>query len=190
MKKMWQVGLAFVLGLLLGTAPFVDAQITAGTVRIRTSSDQSIVLGQGTMAASLPVAIASNQSAVPVNLNQYGGTSTTLGQKAMTASIPVVLSSDQSAVSTVPGALTSIVTGQQADTATAVALPTNTAKRVCFKVLAAGTQTVYFGPTGVTIATGQELQAGDSWCGTLDNSNRVFVIAASTGSTVAFDVLN
>ncbi|NCX94689.1 MAG: hypothetical protein EBX40_08435, partial [Gammaproteobacteria bacterium] len=51
--------------------------------------------------ASMPVVLASDQSAVSTNINQYGGTSTTLGQKAMTASMPVVISSDQSNVNTI-----------------------------------------------------------------------------------------
>lgn len=63
--------------------------------------------GQKAMAASTPVVIASDQSAVatsitagnfpdnePFNLAQYGGSATTLGQKASSASVPTVLSSD------------------------------------------------------------------------------------------------
>lgn len=66
--------------------------------------------GQKAMAASTPVVIASDQSAVPVsgtvttvppanaseNLNQVGGAAITLGQKTMAASVPVVLASDES----------------------------------------------------------------------------------------------
>lgn len=51
--------------------------------------------GQKTMANSMPVVIASDQSDVGVNIDKYGGTATTLGQKAMTASIPVAIASDQ-----------------------------------------------------------------------------------------------
>ena len=87
-------------------------------------------------------------------------------------------------------ALTTITTGQQAVTATATVLPTVTAERVCIKVLTGGTQTVYFGPSGVTTTTGQELSPGDAWCGKVSNLNKIFVIAGSTGSTVAYDVLN
>jgi hypothetical protein len=83
---------------------------------------------------------------------------------------------------------TSLVTFQQSVTASAVALSSNTAKRVCLKVKDGGTQTVYFGPSGVTTATGQELLPGESYCTTLDNANRIYVIAAGTGSTVAVNV--
>ena len=91
---------------------------------------------------------------------------------------------------TVPAALTSIATGQQAVTATATVLPTSAGKQVCLKVLIAGTQVVYYGPTVVTTATGMELSAGDATCLSLDNANRIFVIAAGTGSSVAWQELN
>lgn len=123
-------------------------------------------IGQQTMANSIPVAIASNQSAVPV--------------------------SGTVAVSSVPVAtpLTSIVTGQQAVTAIATALPSNTGKIVCIRIIDTGTQTVSFGPTGVTTATGQQLIPGEGACRPLDNSNRIFVIAGGVGSTIGFEVYN
>lgn len=139
----------------------------------------------------LPVRIGDGTAFIaPLAEGTFTGRINTQGQKTMAASTPVVIASDQSAISTTPGALTSIVTGQQAATATAAVLPTNTAKRVCLKVIIGGTQTVAFGPSTVTTANGQVLEPGDAWCGTLDNSNRIFIIASSTGSTVAFDVLN
>lgn len=68
--------------------------------------------GQKAMAASIPVVLASDQSAVPVsgtvtttppanastNLAQVGGSAISEGQKAMAASLPIVIASDQSAV--------------------------------------------------------------------------------------------
>ena len=86
--------------------------------------------------------------------------------------------------------LTSIATGQQAVTTSAVALPSTAGKVVCVKVKDGGTQTVYYGPTGITTSTGMELLVGESICRSLDNSNRIFVIAGGTGSTVSFEVLN
>lgn len=126
----------------------------------------------------------------PLAEGTFTGRINTQGQKTMAASTPVVIASDQSAISTTPGALTSLVTGQQAVTATAAVLPTNTAKEVCLKVLIAGTQDVFFGPSTVTTSNGQQLAAGDSVCMAISNSNLVYVIAASTGSTVGFHVLN
>ncbi len=54
--------------------------------------------GQQTMANSIPVVIASNQSPVSENVAQWGGVNTSLGQAAMAASVPVVLANNQSAV--------------------------------------------------------------------------------------------
>lgn len=186
------------LGFILG--PWIaEGQFVAGSVNIsRWLNSTAPTVGQKAMASSVPMVIASDQSSVPVtplanssvNVNQYGGVATTLGQKVMASSVPVVVSSDQSSIPTTQGALTSIVTGQQAVTATAAVLPTNTAKRLCIRVIPDGTQDVFFGPSTVTTANGQVIAPGDGWCGNLDNSNRVFVIAASTGSTIAFDVLN
>lgn len=99
---------------------------------------------------------------------------------------PVKIST-QSAVSITPS--TSLATGWQAATLSAVVLPTSSAKSVCLKVLVAGSQKVYFGPSGVTATTGQELSPGDSWCGSLDNVNRVYIISTVTGSTVAYSAL-
>jgi hypothetical protein len=67
------------------------------------------LIGQQTMVGSLPVVIASDQTAVPVsgtvttsppnnastNLTQVGGSSISLGQKVDAASLPVVLPADQ-----------------------------------------------------------------------------------------------
>ena len=139
----------------------------------------------------LPIRVTDGTAFVaPLAEGTFTGRINTQGQKTMATSTPVVIASDQSSISTTPGALTSIAAFQQAVTATAAVLPTNTAKRVCIKVGIGGTQTVYFGPSTVTTANGQVLEAGDAWCGTLDNSNRIYVVAASTGSTVFGDVLN
>lgn len=64
-----------------------------------TGSDVVITgpLGQAVMAASIPVVIASNQSAVPVSATQLPAA---LGQTTMAASLPVTLASNQSAITT------------------------------------------------------------------------------------------
>lgn len=69
-------------------------------------------VGQAASAASLPVVLASDQSAVPVsgtvtttppanastNVTEIGGAALALGQAAKSASVPVALASDQGAV--------------------------------------------------------------------------------------------
>jgi hypothetical protein len=89
-----------------------------------------------------------------------------------------------------PAGLTSLTTGQLAVTASVQQLPTNSAKLVCLKVLDGGTQNVKFGPTGVATTTGQELVPGEGACRPADNTNRIFVIAGGTGSTVAWEAWN
>lgn len=72
----------------------VDAPV--GTpVFVRLSDGTVALLGQKTMAGSLPVAIASDQGNLPENLAAVGGTSVSLGSKVSASSIPVVVASDQ-----------------------------------------------------------------------------------------------
>lgn len=88
--------------------PATSAGGSSANVNLIQVGGSSISLGQKTMANSIPVVIASDQSALPisvtpsgtqdVNLIKVGGTSLTLGQTTMSASIPVVLPSDQSAI--------------------------------------------------------------------------------------------
>lgn len=58
----------------------------------------TISLGQTVAASSLPVTIASNQGAVPVNLGQVGAASIALGAAIAANSVPVVIATNQNAV--------------------------------------------------------------------------------------------
>lgn len=166
------------------------AQMAAGLINAKQNGTWNVGLSTGSNTIGAVNQGTANATPWNENISQWGGTGTTLGQKTMSASVPVVISSDQSTISTTQGALTSIATGQQAVTTSAAALPSAAGKRVCLKVLVAGSQTVYFGASAVTTSTGQELSPGDATCLPLDNANRVYVIAAATGSTVAYDVEN
>jgi hypothetical protein len=78
-------------------------------------------LGQAAMAASLPVVLPSNQSAVPisgnltgnqaVNLAQVGGSALALGQAAKASSVPVALPSDAKVKNTIQGSQITALTG-------------------------------------------------------------------------------
>lgn len=76
----------------------ITTPLSSGTqaVNLTEVNGSAIALGQTTMAASLPVALASNQSNVPENLTQVGGSAIALGQTTMAASLPVALASNQS----------------------------------------------------------------------------------------------
>ena len=88
-------------------------------------------------------------------------------------------------VNTQPAGFASVVAFQQAVTASAVVLATNAVHGFCVKALAANSITVYVGPSGVSTATGYPLAAGDSICYQASNTNLAFIIASSTGASVA-----
>lgn len=78
---------------------------TAGNASLSSIDSKLNSLGQEPMAASMPVAIASDQSILSVadsaaeaSLTSIDGKLNSLGQKAMAASMPVVIASDQSPV--------------------------------------------------------------------------------------------
>lgn len=145
------------------------------------------------------------------NLDQVGGSAVTLGSKTSANSIPVVVASDQGAIAVsqsgtwtvqpgntanttpwlvVEGGGTLAATNQQAVTASAVALASQAAKGVCVQALLANQIDVFVGASGVTTSTGYPLTPGSSWCGNLSNVNQVFVIASTTGASVAWTAQN
>lgn len=192
----------------LSAPPMAHAQIAAGTVNAKQSGAWNLTNISGTI--SLPTGAATETSlaklTIPLGTALGANTQALVGGSVLTAAptyttgqiSPLSLTTggllrvDASGVSvpTTVTAFTTIATGQQAVTGTAAVLPTVSASRVCIKVLTGGTQIVYFGITGVSTSTGQELSPGDAWCGALSNVNKLFVIAATTGSTVAYDALN
>jgi hypothetical protein len=83
------------------------------------------------------------------------------------------------------GRSVAVISFQQAVTASAATLPSNSGiHSFCVKNEIGSTQTVYVGPAGVTITTGDELAPGDWRCYAADNTNRLSVVAAATGATV------
>lgn len=138
--------------------------------------------GQATMANSAPVVISSNQSTIPVSLATAPTTPVT-GTFYQTTQ-PVSLASAPT-TPTQPTGFGSLVEFQQAVTASAVALATNSTHNFCVKALPTNALTVYVGGSGETTSTGYPLQAGDWICFQLSNSNLVYVIASATGSSVA-----
>ena len=193
--------IAVMVGLLAGGS-LLQAQMVAGTVMAKQSGTWTVQHGNtanttawlvtgtgGTFPVSGTLTGVTTVATV-TNLSQMGGVAISMNSGVRDTGTQRVTIATNDVVPVVAGALTSITTGQQAVTASAVVLPTVTAKRVCLKILIAGTQVAYFGPAGVAVATGQELSPGDAWCGGLDNLNRVYVIAAATGSTIAWAVEN
>jgi len=82
---------------------------------------------------------------------------------------------------------TSILAGQQAVTATAAALASNSLTRgLCVQALSTNTISVFVGPSGVTTSTGIELPPKASYCPALSNSNELYVVASTTGASVTW----
>lgn len=87
----------------------VSASGSATDVNIHDSLGNNITNGQKTMANSVPVVIASDQSTLPVtftpsgtqdvNVAEFGGSTVTLGQNTLVNSIPVAIASNQSSLS-------------------------------------------------------------------------------------------
>lgn len=80
----------------------------------------------------------------------------------------------------------SIVSGQQAVTATAAALPSNTVRRATVKALMGNSIAVYVGPSGVLTSDGYELAPNESVTLDVSNTNLIFVVASTTGASVCF----
>ena len=88
-----------------------------------------------------------------------------------------------------------LATGQQAVTTSAVALPSVSAGagdgiEVILSALKANAASVFYGPAGVTDATGAELPPGASVKFRISNLDLIFVIAAATGNSVSWAVTN
>jgi len=156
---------------------------------------------------ALPGLALAQGGAGTVNVRQFQFTqgSTTAGQTgglilgAVTTGAPTYTTAQSSPLSldTAGNLRTNCITGcaaptpntafgnfQTTVTTSAAALATNTSKKYCSKSIAANTAVVYLGITGVTTATGYELNPGDVLCMTLSNTNIVFAIAASGSQTL------
>lgn len=84
--------------LPLPTGAATSALQTTSNTSLATIATNTPTVGQKTMAGSVPVAIASDQGDLGVNIDKYGGTATTLGSKVSASSMPVVIASDQADV--------------------------------------------------------------------------------------------
>jgi len=85
--------------------------------------------------------------------------------------------------------LDNLVTGQQAVTGTAAALADQPALVVILKALKANSISVFYGPAGVSITTGNELAPGESHLVSVSNLKLISVIAATTGVSVCWTAL-
>ena len=124
-----------------------------------------------------------------------GLTITTIASSAPDTSIVTVgldpaqpLPAGTNAIGTVLGPLPAApITGQQIVTGTATALPANGLQNgLIVTALPANAGTVYVGPTGVTIATGYPLGAGQSMSFAVANASGISIIGSVAGDKIAF----
>lgn len=88
---------------------------------------------------------------------------------------------------TLPAPPTTVLSGQQAVTASAVALASHALTRgICVTALSTNSISVFVGPSGVTTSTGIELVAKAGYCVAVANSNAIYVIASTTGASVTW----
>jgi hypothetical protein len=128
-------------------------------------SATDLAFGQGTMAASLPVAIASNQTAVPVS-----GPATNTELRA--TPLPV----DQAMAGTVAVARATITTSSTQIVAAR-------AGRHRLIVKNTGANPIFIGPTGVTTANGWSLAAGQTL--EMETTAALFGVVAASTETAA-----
>lgn len=85
------------------------------------------------------------------------------------------------------GLPSSVISGQQAITGSAVALPSNALMNgFLLESLSTNSISIFWGPTGITTSTGVELLPGGSIFIPVSNTNAVYVVASTTGTTVTF----
>lgn len=144
-------------------------------------SAADLAFGQGAMAASLPVAIASNQSAVPVSAASAAIASGAVASGAVAAGAFALGSI------TVP---TAIVHGQTAVTTagTEVALGSSTTlySGVRIKALHGNTGWIYVGANPVTSTTGFVLDAGEEVFLEVANLATVYIDSSVNGEGVSY----
>lgn len=86
-------------------APNAEATETVVVSNLEAVGGDAIALGQTTASASLPVTMASDQTALPANITKVGDAAIALGSATSAASIPVVIASDQAPLEVVATAV-------------------------------------------------------------------------------------
>lgn len=140
-------------------------------------TSQPVAIGTGTPSGNAPA----------VNASIYVGVAPVSGTAPVPISATTAANSNTNAITVTVSLPTAILSGQQAVTASATALATNTlAKGIVVEAKSTNAISVYVGATGVTTSTGLELPPGASATFQVTNSNAIFVVAATTGATVTW----
>lgn len=184
------------------TLAAIDAKLGAtlsvsGTVSISGSVAVTGTFWQATQpvsVASLPLpasaATSAKQDTGNTSLGNIDTKTPSLGQAAMASSSPVVIASDQSTVpmqSTIAG---TVRNGQVTVAASGSEQPLSGSsvpiRQVIVQALSTNTGSVWVGDSSVTTGNGFELQPGQATGIEIDNLNKVYVDATTSGDKVCF----
>lgn len=154
----------------LPTGASTSALQTTGNTSLSSIDTKTPALGQALAAASVPVVLTASQLTTLTPLS-----SVTVTQATGTNLHTVV---DSGSITATPPALPSaMLSGQQAATGTAAALPSGSlVNGVIVQALSTNTASVYVGKTGVTTSTGFELQPGQATSVAVANLSDVFIV--------------
>ena len=174
------------------TANFTGQGPAAGYTNVRVRATAAST-GTATVRLDQTINPASVYVAGPVKLQD--GTTQSISATIKAASTAaastdtaVVVAISPNSPAPPPSGTGTLITGQQAVTATAVALASHASNTVCVKAFQANTINVYVGPSGTTTTTGLELAPGAGYCSPLNNSNLIFVVASTTGASVSWAI--
>ena len=174
------------------TANFTGQGPAAGYTNVRVRATAAWT-GTATVRLDQTINPASVYVAGPVKLQD--GTTQSISATIKAASTAaastdtaVVVAISPNSPAPPPSGTGTLITGQQAVTATAVALASHASNTVCVKAFQANTINVYVGPSGTTTTTGLELAPGAGYCSPLNNSNLIFVVASTTGASVSWAI--
>jgi hypothetical protein len=119
-----------------------------------------------------------------------GGDASAAKQDALSAQIPAALgpTTPAASLSTVQALSAAIVTGQKAVTTSVAALATTATYKNGIKLtnLSTSASSIFYGPSGVSATTGDELPVGQSVVLPLADPALIFVITASGTATATF----
>lgn len=176
------------------TGAFAMTAFRAMSVNINDASG-NVLIGQKTLAGSIPVAIASDQSSFPIKVQDGSGNSisSTGGSLNVDVTNTVTVTGTVTAnagtgtftVSDAALANTDMAAAQQAVTGSAAALIASPlANRKYLFINNSGSKVIYIGKSGVTTATGFPIQPGNTLDARIGASVNVFAISASGTQTI------
>lgn len=146
-------------------------------------------VGSAAMSASLPVTMATDQTAIPLNATQVAGVAIATGIGASSSSTQRVAVSTDSTIALSAGAAvigylanpSTIYSNQYTVTASAASVGSQALSNgVVITAKSSNTGVTYIGPSGVTTGTGYALSSGQSISYAVTNLSAIFAIGTAS----------